>query len=127
MDAIVTDLNWPAVGLGVAVSFLLGWGWYSPKMFGRLWAAGVGVELASADKMPVFAMVVQLAGTILLSWVIGIAVNVSLTLVVLVVATILCLMVASGYYCQKSRQAVAIEAGFVVAMAVIMIAAQVSI
>ena len=125
MDALLTDVNWLAVGLSGAVSFLVGWLWYSPKMFGVGWAEGVGVTLGGADRMPVAAMVSQLAGTLLMAWVIGVTAPLSMALTVLVVAMVLCLLVAAGHFVQKSRYAIATEAGFIVVMAVIMIGAQV--
>ena len=125
MDALTSNINWIAVGGGAVVAFLLGWLWYSPKLFGVKWAEGVGVSLDKAGNMPVAAMLTQTIGTFLLAWVLAVAAATGgLGLAVLIVATIVCLMVASGYFCQKSGYAIATEAGFVIAMAVIMIGAQ---
>ena len=60
MAELTNDLNWLAVIVGAVVAFLLGWLWYSPKMFGTKWAEGVGVELDKVDAMPIAAMVTQI-------------------------------------------------------------------
>jgi hypothetical protein len=53
-------------------SYVLGWLWYSPKLFGEKWAKGIGVELGNATQMPMAAMIWQAGGTFLLSWVVGV-------------------------------------------------------
>jgi len=64
-------MNWLAVIVGTIVAFLVGWLWYSPKLFGKGWAEGSGVELGSAGGMPVVAMVSQLLALLALALVIG--------------------------------------------------------
>ncbi len=125
MNELTANVNWLAVVVGAALGFLLGWLWYSPKLFGRKWAQGVGVELGSASTVPVAAMVTQLAATFLLSWVVGItaAMNALLT-AILIVAMLVLFIVAGGLFAKKSRYAIGVEAGFVVAMAIIMIVVQ---
>ena len=125
MEVLTANINWPAVGGGGVVAFLLGWLWYSPKLFGVKWAEGVGVSLDKAGNMPLAAMATQIIGTFLLAWGIGVAMGTGgVAVAVLITATIVFLLVASGYFCQKSNYAIATEAGFVVAMAAIMIGAQ---
>lgn len=70
-------------------------------------------------------MITQLAGTFFLAWVIGItAVAEALFTAILIVLTAVFLLAAAGLFADKSRYAVCTESGFVVAMAVIMIACQ---
>ena len=45
MESLMMDVNWLAVGVGTVIAFMLGAAWYSPKMFGKKWAEGVGLEL----------------------------------------------------------------------------------
>ena len=124
MNEITNNVNWVAVIVGTLVAFLLGWLWYSPKLFGTKWAEGVGVNL-DGSKPSALALVVQFAATFLLAWIIGVtAVANALLSAILIVLTIVCLMVASGLFCQKSRYAITTEAGFVVVMAVVMIICQ---
>ncbi|MCP4315218.1 MAG: DUF1761 domain-containing protein [Hyphomicrobiales bacterium] len=88
MEEIAGGINWIAVVVGAVVSFLVGWLWYSPKLFGPKWAEGVGVEIGSASEMPVGAMVSQIVGLFLLSWFVGVtaAVNALFTVILATLA-----------------------------------------
>ncbi|MGY8815021.1 MAG: DUF1761 family protein [Gammaproteobacteria bacterium] len=57
MSELTAGVSWIAVVVSFVVSFMLGWLWYSPMLFGKKWAEGVGVEMGDASTMPVFAMV----------------------------------------------------------------------
>ena len=124
MEEITADVNWLAVAVGAVLAYLLGYLWYSPKLFGKKWAEGVDLKQAP-ENLPVAAMVMQAAGTFLLAWVVGVtAADNALLTVILVVATTVALMLAGSLFTQKSRYAMFTEAGFVVTMAAIMIAVQ---
>ena len=70
-------------------------------------------------------LVVQLIGTFLLSWLVGItATDNALLTVILIAVTIIVLVVANGMFSMKSRYAITTEAGFIAAMVVLMIAVQ---
>ena len=130
MNELTHNVNWLAVIIGAVAVFILGWLWYSPKLFGLKWAEGVGVEMPTAENAkasppPIFAMLAQAFGTFLLAWVVGIsAAQDALLTIIVIVLTIVTLMVAGGLFSQKSRYAITTEAGFVVAMAVVMMACQ---
>ena len=125
MDEIVANVSWLAVIVGAVLSFLLGWLWYSPMVFGKKWAEGVGVEFGSASAMPVGAMVAQIVGILLLAWLFGItASNNALLTIILVVLTIAAFLVSSGMFAKKSAYAIWTEAGYIVAMAVVMFVVQ---
>lgn len=125
MEELTNNVNWLAVIVGFIVAFGLGWLWYSPKMFGDKWAAGIGVDLETASGMPAAAMVTQAIGTFLLAWLVGItAANNALLTIILIVATIVVLQISGGYFTKKSKSVIAIDAGFIVAMAVVMIVVQ---
>lgn len=125
MNEITANVDWIAIVAGAVASFLLGWLWYSPALFGKKWAAGIGVDLGSATSMPVAAMITQLVATFLLAWVVGVtAAQNALITIILIVVTLALLIVANGLFGKKSRYAIAVEAGFIVAMAVVMIMAQ---
>lgn len=122
MDELTANVNWIAVIAGAVLAYLLGWLWYSPKLFGKKWAEGVGLKSAP-ENLPVAAMTMQAIGTFLLAWVVGVtAANNALLTVILVVATIVALMLAGSLFTLKSSYAIFTETGFVVAMAAIMIA-----
>ena len=122
MNELTADVNWLGVISGFVLSFLLGWGWFGPKMFGPKWAEGIGVKMGDASNMPMAAMGLQALGTFMLSWLVGItATHNALWTIILVAATIIVLMAAGGKFSQKSNYAIYTETSFVAAMTVIMI------
>jgi len=124
MNELTENVNWLAVIVGASVAYLLGWLWYSPKLFGTKWAQGVGIDM-SGDEMPAMAMTVQAVGTFLLAWIVGItAGNNALLTIMLVAITLMTLMAASGLYCKKSKASILIEVGYVFTMVVVMIICQ---
>jgi hypothetical protein len=125
MGELTEGVNWLAVGVGTVLSFLLGWVWYSPMLFVKKWIEGINVKPNPNAKMPVPAMIVQLIATFLLAWLVGIgAAHNALATTILIVLTIIALFIANGLFGSKSNYAIATEAGFVAAMAVVMIALQ---
>ena len=72
MGELTTGVSWLGVIVGAVASFLIGWLWYSPKLFGPKWAEGVGVEMGTAAEMPVAAMATQMVGLLLMSWFVGV-------------------------------------------------------
>ncbi len=125
MAEITMDVNWLAVIVGAVVAFALGWLWYSPKLFGTKWAAGVGLSIDDGSGPPVAAMILQAIGTLLLAWVVGVtAANNALLTIILVMLAVVALMSAGGKFSQKSNYAIITETGFVVAMTIVMIVVQ---
>lgn len=125
MAELTNNVNWLAVIIGFALAFALGWLWYSPKLFGPKWAAGVGLDPKGSEGFPAAAMVLQATGTFLLSWLVGItAAQEALFTILLVALAIMILMAAGGFFTRKSGYAIATETGFVAAMVVVMIAVQ---
>jgi len=125
MEELIAHVNWTAVIVGAVVSYLLGSLWYSKKLFGPKWAEGAGVSMDETSGVPVAAMVMQAIGTFLLAWVVGItaAANELLT-IILIVATVIVLHLASAMFCQKNAYAIRTETGFILTMTVIMIVSQ---
>lgn len=125
MNELIDNVSWIGVGVSFFISFFLGWLWYSPKMFGKKWAEGVGVDMENCGDIPVFAMVTQALGTLGLAWLFGImAVSNALLTIVLILLTVILLIVSNGKYAQKSNAAVAIEAAYIFVMGVIMLVCQ---
>ncbi len=125
MGEITLGVNWLAVTVGAVLAFLLGWLWYSTKLFGVKWAEGVGVSTDDSSGPSGSAMAAQALGTFLLAWVVGVtAAADALLTIILIVLTLVVLMVAGGRFSQKSGYAIATEAGYFIAMAVIMIVCQ---
>jgi hypothetical protein len=125
MGEITTGVNWIAVIVGAVVAFALGWLWYLPKVFGAKWAEGARVSLDDSSGFFAVALSAQAIGTFLLAWVVGVTATMdALLTIILIVLTIVFLVIAGGNFSQKNRYAITTEAGYVVAMAAIMIACQ---
>ncbi len=125
MAEIMTGVNWLAVIVGAVVAFLIGWLWYSPKLFGTKWAAGSRVDLGSATSMPVGAMVAQFVGLFLMSWFVGVtAASNALLTVVLATVAFTVLNYSGGSFSGKSDYAKAVDAGYWIVALVVMILVQ---
>ena len=125
MAELTTGVSWLAVIVGAVASFLLGWLWYSPKLFGRKWAEGVGVDMGTATKMPLGAMVSQIVGLLLMSWFVGVtAVSSALFTVILGTLGFTVLAYSGGMFTKKSIFARNVEAGYWIACLVVMIICQ---
>lgn len=126
MEDLIVDINWLAVIVGAVLAFMLGWLWYSPKLFGNKWAAAVGINMSAPSKPMSIAMLAQAVSTFLLAWVIGITERAdSLSTAVLVGLMVAGLIKANGLFAQKPRYAVMVESSFILAMVAVMIATHV--
>lgn len=122
MESLTTGVSWWAVGISTALSFMLGGFWYSTMLFGKKWAEGVGVDIESDNKQPVPALVVQLIGTFLLAWLIGLAEAINAyPAAILIVVTIAVLLVAANLFSEHDLYSSLVQGLFVVAMAIIMV------
>jgi hypothetical protein len=125
MIELTENVNWTAVSVGALIAYLLGWLWYSSKLFATKWMEGNGLYMEEMSGPPVAAMVVQAIGTFLLAWLVGItAAQDALMTIILIVITIVTLLISSGLYVQKKGYVIAIDVGYVVLMAVVMIVCQ---
>lgn len=118
-------VNWLAVIVGAVASFLLGWLWYSPALFGTKWAEGSRVEMGTASDMPVFAMATQFLALILLSSVVGITATVdALIIAILVILTVAVFTASMGGFVKKSAYAIRVDFFYVVMSGALMIICQ---
>ena len=125
MGELTSGVNWIAVVVGAVVSFLAGWLWYSPKLFGPKWAEGVGVEMGTANEMPVGAMASQAIGLLLMSWFVGVtAANEALLTVILATLAFTVLAYSGGAFRKNSPYARNTDAGYWVLALVIMVIVQ---
>jgi len=119
------QLNWLAIGLGAFVTFMLGWLWYSPILFGKKWALGSGVNLGSAEKMPAMAMITQVLALCCLSLVIGITAQVNaLITAVLVILCCAFFAASAGGFSQKSNYAILVDVSYRIVAGIVMIVLQ---
>lgn len=121
----LANVNWLAVIVGTVVAFLVGWAWYSPLLFGKKWAEGSGVELGSADQMPVMAMVSNLVALFLLALVVGITATQDM-LITAILAILACsvFVFSMGGYVKKSRYAMIVDLLYIVVAGILMIICQ---
>jgi hypothetical protein len=125
MDELTVGVSWLGVIVGAVVSFLVGWLWYSPKLFGVKWAEGTGVDLGFATSMPVMAMVTQFLGIVLMSWFVGVTAASNALLTVILATVAFTVMNYSGaLFGRKSRYARNVDAGYWIVSLVVMIVAQ---
>ena len=119
------NINWIAVIAGTIVSFLAGWLWYSPKLFGEGWAKGSGVDLGSASDMPIFAMICQLVALFLLALVVGItATTDALFTAIFAILAAAAFVLSGGAFTRKSNYAMGVDFGYIIIAGIIMIACQ---
>lgn len=116
------DISWIAVLVGTVLSFLTGWAWYSPMLFGPKWAEGSGVEMNSADKMPFDAMGAQLLGLLLMSVFVGSMISAGLLPLLILGAAAFAILAWSGNtFSGKSLYARNVDLGYWAIALVIMI------
>jgi len=120
----ITLMNWAAVALGALAAFGLGMIWFSPRMFGKAWAAG-SHDLQPPQKAPIAAMIVQLAGIVLLALVVGMT-ETNQAIMTAVGAILAAALIVAGMdlFSQKTVRATMIDAGYIVASGAVMILAQ---
>lgn len=120
----ITLMNWAAVALGAVAAFGLGMIWFSPRMFGKAWAAG-SHDLQPPQKAPIAAMIVQLAGIVLLALVVGMT-ETNQAIMTAVGAILAAALIVAGMdlFSQKTVRATMIDAGYIVASGAVMILAQ---
>lgn len=122
MTELTGNVGWLAVIAGAIVSFLGGWLWYSPFLFGPRWAEGSGVQMGTASDMPLGAMAAQFLGLLLMSWFVGagLAVN-ALPLLVLGTLAFAVLAYSGGLFTKKSFYARNVDAGYWIVALILMI------
>lgn len=95
MGELTTNVSWMAVIVGAIASFLLGWLWYSERLFGEKWAEGVGVELAKVHAN-VGALVAQIVGLFLMSWFVSVTAASNLLFTVILATLAFVILAQSG-------------------------------
>ncbi len=118
MGELTSNVSWLAVIVGAVLSFLLGWLWYSPMLFGTKWAEGSGVKMGSANQMPVEAMATQGLGLLLLSWFVAVSpVNVA----ALGTIALAVLAYSGSSFTGKSQFAKFVDAGYWIVSLIVLV------
>ena len=120
----INALNWTAVIVGGVLAFALGMLWFSPRLFGKAWSEG-SHGLVPPASPPVAAMIITFVGLALLAIVVGMtetaqAIGTAIAAILAVAAVV----AGMDLFSQKSGKATLIDAGYVVASGIVMIAAQ---
>ena len=125
MEEITANVSWIAIIVGAVVSFLVGWLWYSEKLFGTKWAEGSKVELGNASDMPIGAMVTQVLGLVVVAWVVAVlAEKQMLWTTILMVIGYELLQYSGNSFSQKTNYAKLVDGGYWVLSVIIMIVVQ---
>ncbi len=123
MQTMLSNVNWIAVLAGTVAAFILGMFWFG-QIFGKAWSAG-SHNISPPATLPLGAMAFQLVGTFLMALAIGATETVQdLPTAVALILGIAALQMGGSMFSQKSTTAALIDGSFVVAMGVVMIAAQ---
>lgn len=122
MNELPTNISWIAVITGAVASFLIGWLWYSEKLFGTKWAKGLGLELGNAKDMPMGAMIAQILGLFLMSWFVGImAASNFLATTILGTIAFTVLAYSGGTFAKQNSYVRNVNAGYWITSLIIMI------
>lgn len=126
LETFISQVEWMTVTISTLVCFVLGWLWYSDKLFGKQWKAGLGTPAWTAPMwMPMSA---QLGSTFLLAIIINMATADGHAFhAILVAITVAGFIKANGYFSGKTMTAVSVDVLYVVVMAAIMITINLSI
>lgn len=109
------------IPVSALLAYLAGWLWYAPAIFGRRWAAGIGLEINTAQKPPFAAMVMQLLATLAFAYLVALTrVHHAYAILGCAVLSFIFMQCASGLFSQKSRAAILIEVGYSLLMLLIL-------
>lgn len=125
MEEIIANVNWLAVLIGAIAAFILGWLWYSPLLFGKKWAGDHGIEMGTANDMPMAAMATQAVGLLFVAWFVGVTAVESKALTLIIAAVGFATLNASGSLFAKKSPAIAwIDFGYAIAAVAVMFVVQ---
>lgn len=125
MAELTNGVSWIGVIVGAVAAFIAGWIWYSPKVFGKRWAEGNGIEMGAASEMPVGAMVSQALGLFLMSWFVGVtAASNALFTVILATLAFTVLAYSGALFVKRNGFSRNVDAGYWILALVVMIIAQ---
>jgi len=128
MEPAVVDISWLAVIVAAVVKFLIGWGWYSPALFGKQWQELNKMTAADVQAGMVPALIAEAIGDLIMAYILarfvghygfgfGIGILVGFMAWLGFVATVLANQI---FYERKPQQLVVINGGYILVSLVIM-------
>jgi hypothetical protein len=128
METAVVGISWLAVIVAAVVKFLIGWGWYSPMLFGKQWQDLNRMTAADVQAGMVPALIAEAVGDLIMAYVLarfvghygfgfGVGVLVGFMAWLGFVATVLANQI---FYERKPQQLVVINGGYLLVSLVIM-------
>jgi hypothetical protein len=109
------------VAVSALCAYLAGWLWYAPAVFGRRWAAGVGLEINTTHKLPLAAMAMQLLATLAFAYLVALTrLHHAYAILGCALLSFIFMQCASGLFSQKNRAAILIEVGYSLLMLLIL-------
>jgi hypothetical protein len=122
MNELTNGVSWAAVISGAVVAYLVGWLWFSERLFGKGWAEGVGVELGKSNDMPMAAMVMQAVGLFLMSWFVSVTAASNLLMTVILGTLAFTVMAGAGsMFRRNSTYSRNVDGGYWIVALVIMV------
>ncbi|HVZ13477.1 MAG TPA: DUF1761 domain-containing protein [Bauldia sp.] len=128
MEPAVVDISWLAVIVAAVVKFLIGWGWYSPALFGKQWQELNKMTAADVQAGMVPALIAEAVGDLIMAYILarfvghygfgfGIGILVGFMAWLGFVATVLANQI---FYERKPQQLIVINGGYLLISLVIM-------
>jgi hypothetical protein len=128
MEPAIVEISWLAVIVAAVVKFLIGWGWYSPAVFGKQWQQLNKMTAAEVQANMVPALIAEAIGDLIMAYVLarfvghygfgfGIGVLVGFMAWLGFVATVLANQI---FYERKPQQLILINGGYLLVSLVIM-------
>ncbi|PSL20617.1 DUF1761 family protein [Shimia abyssi] len=121
----MTDMNWIAFIAGAVAAMAFGFLIYGPVLgLQKRWAEGTRISPEPPAKMPMFPMVTNWTGILLLALIIGLTKTTqSLGVALLAILCAAAYVANTGAWAQKSGFAIAVDAAYVLGSGVLMILA----
>lgn len=128
MEPAVVDISWLAVIVAAVVKFLIGWGWYSPALFGKQWQELNKMTAADVQAGMVPALIAEAVGDLIMAYILarfvghygfgfGIGILVGFMAWLGFVATVLANQI---FYERKPQQLIVINGGYLLISLVVM-------
>ncbi len=124
-ETILAQTNWLAVILSTIGAFGFGALWYSEKLLGARWRAGIGVPAVNTTAHMYFGMVTQFCATLVLAFIVSATILLGSLMALIVIAIMLMGFIkAHGFYAGKTKTAITIEVSYILVMVLILYGVQ---